>query len=87
MASTQILQNLIQNLSEPRSGENFSKPQWEPACWIDITPIPIVPQPHFPSLRRSMDSALARAEAQWGLRALLSSGTIPAKQMFLSAPF
>ena len=34
-----------------------------------------------------MDSALARAEAQWGLRALLSSGTIPAKQMFLSAPF
>ena len=34
-----------------------------------------------------LDSALARAEAQGGLRALLSSGTIPAKQMFLSAPF
>ena len=40
--------------------------------------------------RRGMaaeDAASARAEAQWGLRALLSSGTIPAKQMFLSAPF
>ena len=34
-----------------------------------------------------LDSALARAEAQEGLRALLSSSTIPAKQMFLSAPF
>ena len=53
LASMQILKNLIQNLCGPRSGENFSKPQWEPACWPCITPIPMVPQPHFPSLRRS----------------------------------
>ena len=52
LASTQILKILIQNLSGPRSGENFSKPQWVPACWLFITPIPMVPQPHFPSLRR-----------------------------------
>ena len=49
-------QILIQNLSEPRSGEIFSKPQWEPACWPCITPIPMVPQPHFPSLRRSANA-------------------------------
>ena len=56
LASIQILKNLIQNLCGPRSGENFSKPQWEPACWPCITPIPIVPQPHFPSLRRSANA-------------------------------
>ena len=53
LARARIFQILIQNLSGPRSGENFSKPQWEPACWLCITPIPMVPQPHFPSLRRS----------------------------------
>ena len=53
LARARIFQNLIQNLSGPRSGENFSKPQWVPACWLCITPIPMVPQPHFPSLRRS----------------------------------
>ena len=52
LASMQILKILIRNLSGPRSGENFSKPQWVPACWLFITPIPMVPQPHFPSLRR-----------------------------------
>ena len=53
LGRARIFQILIQNLSGPRSGETFSKPQWEPACWLCITPIPMVPQPHFPSLRRS----------------------------------
>ena len=57
LASMQILKNLIQNLCGPRSGEIFSKPQWVPACWLCITPIPMVPQPHFPSLRRSANAA------------------------------
>ena len=56
LARARIFQNLIQNLSGPRSGENFSKPQWVPACWLCITPIPMVPQPHFPSLRRSANA-------------------------------
>ena len=34
LARARIFQNLIQNLSGPRSGENFSKPQWVPACWL-----------------------------------------------------
>ena len=51
------------NLCWPRSGKKFFKFSVRVACWLCITPIPTVPQPHFSSLRQSANAQTASPNA------------------------